>query len=207
MRAIIILAGGRSSRFGRDKALVDFAGRPLIAHVTHRLQDLGDECIVSIGKSDNADEYRRILPKNIMIAQDTVNFQGPLAGFITALDKCTSNSCFLGACDMPLIEPKVVQYLFRKGANSSGAIPKWRDGRLEPLHAVYDRNATKHAARQVINEHTPSMISLIDHIPRIRFVNIEDEIAPLDASLDTFRNLNTPRDLEKLEENRLGGQS
>jgi molybdenum cofactor guanylyltransferase len=199
LRAIIILAGGRSSRFGRDKALVEFAGKPLIAHVTKRLQELGDECIVSIGKNDNADEYQRILPKNIIIAQDTVNFQGPLAGFVTALDRCTSSSCFLGACDMPSIEPTVVQYLFSKSKKSSGAVPKWRDGRLEPLHAVYDCNATRHAARQVINEQTPSMISLIDHMPRIRYVNVEDEIAPLDATLNTFRNLNTPRDLEKLE--------
>jgi molybdopterin-guanine dinucleotide biosynthesis protein A len=183
------------------------AGKPLIAHVIHRLQGLADEYLVSIGRNDAADDYRHILPNNIVVIQDTVDFQGPLAGFISALDKCKSSACFLGACDMPSIEPKVVEYLFRESANSSGAVPKWRDGRLEPLHAAYDCNATRSAARQVIDEHTRSMVTLIDHMPRIRFVSVEDEIAPLDPALNTFRNLNTPRDLEKLEGDRLGGQS
>jgi molybdopterin-guanine dinucleotide biosynthesis protein A len=205
LRAIIILAGGQSSRFGRDKALADFAGKPLIAYITHKLQNLGDECVVSIGRNDAADDYRRVLPSNIIIVQDSVDFQGPLAGFISALEGCKSEFCFLAACDMPSIEPNVVRYLFRESANSSGAIPKWRDGKLEPLHAVYDCNATRHAAQQVISEQTLSMVSLIDHMPRIRFVSVEDVIAPLDPTLNTFRNLNTPRDLEKLED-QLGEQ-
>jgi molybdopterin-guanine dinucleotide biosynthesis protein A len=108
---------------------------------------------------------------------------------------------------MPSIEPKAVEYLFRERANASGAVPKWRDGRLEPLHAVYDRAVTLRAVQQIVVEQALSMVSLIDHMPRIRFVNVEDEIAPLDPTLNTFRNLNTPRDLEKLEEDRLGGHS
>ena len=186
---------------------MNFAGKPLIAYIIHKLQNLGDECIVSIGKNDVADDYQRVLPSNVTVIQDTVDFQGSLAGFISALGKCISDSCLLATCDMPSIEPKLVQYLFRESANASGAVPRWRDGRLEPLHAVYDCNATRHAARQVIDEHTPSMVSLIDHMLRIRFVNVEDEIAPLDPTLNTFRNINTPRDLEKLEEDRLGEQS
>ena len=207
LRAIIILAGGRSSRFGRDKALVDFAGKPLLAHIIHRLQDIADEYVVSIGRNDAADDYRHILPKDTILAQDTVDFQGPLAGFISALDKCKSTECFLGACDMPSIEPKAVEYLFHKAEDSSGAVPKWRDGRLEPLHAVYNCNATRRASRQVVQEQTVSMISLVDHLPRVKFVSVEDEITPLDPELRTFLNLNTPRDLEKLERDYLGRES
>ena len=199
MRAIIILAGGRSSRFGRDKALVDFGGKPLIAHIVGKLRGLGDECIVSIGRDSAAEDYRRPLPNNTLVIQDTVDFQGPLAGFITALNECKSASCFLGACDMPFIEPKIVQYLFVESARCSGAVPRWRDGRLEPLHAVYDCNTAREAARQVIDQRAPSMIALVDCMPRIRFVNVEQEIAPLNPTLDTFRNLNTPRDLQEAE--------
>jgi len=100
---------------------------------------------------------------------------------------------------MPFIEQKIVEYLFSESSNYSGAVPRWRDGRLEPFHAVYDCNATRHANRQVINEQVLRMISLVDHIPRIRFVNVEQEIAPLNPTLNTFRNLNTPRDLDEIQ--------
>jgi molybdopterin-guanine dinucleotide biosynthesis protein A len=197
----MILAGGLSSRFGRDKALMDFGGKPLIAHIVGKLRGLGDEWIVSIGKSHAAEDYRRVLPKDTLIVEDTVDFQGPLAGFMTALNECKCNLCFLAACDMPFIEPNVVEYLFSESSTYAGAVPRWRDGKLEPLHAVYDCNAAKLASRQVVDEQVLSMISLVDHIPRIRFVNVEEEIAPLNPTLETFRNLNTPRDLDQAQGN------
>lgn len=195
----MVLAGGRSSRFGRDKALVDFGGKPLITHIIEKLHGLGDEYVVAIDRNHTAEEYRRVLPNHTLVVQDTVDFQGPLAGFVTALNECKSNVCFLAACDMPFIEPKIVEYLFSESSKYSGAVPRWRDGRLEPLHAVYDCNAAGHAARQVVDERVSSMISLIDRIPRIRFVNVEQEIAPLNPTLNTFRNLNTPRELHEVE--------
>ena len=199
LRAVVILAGGRSSRFGSDKALVDFSGKPLIAHVVAKLRELGDECIVSIGATRDPEHYRRVLPSGTLVIQDNVGFQGPLAGFVTALNKCRSSICFVGACDMPFIEPTIVEYLFSEGSQNSGAVPRWRDGRLEPLHAVYDCNAARHAYGQVADERVLSMISLVDHIPGIRFVNVEQAIAPLNPTLNTFRNLNTLRDLQEAE--------
>ena len=199
MRAIVVLAGGRSSRFGREKSLVDFGGKPLIAYVVGKLRELGDECIVSIGATRDPEDYRCVLPGGTVVVQDNVGFQGPLAGFVTALNRCRSSTCFLGACDMPFIKPKIVEYLFGECSQNSGAVPKWRDGRLEPLHAVYDCDAVRHAYRQVADERVLSMISLVDHIPGIRFVNVEQEIAPLNPTLNTFRNLNTPRDLQEAE--------
>lgn len=97
---------------------------------------------------------------------------------------------------MPFINPTVVEYLFKESINCPGAVPKWRNGRLEPLHAVYDCKAARQAAQHIVEKKTLSMISLIDHIPRMRFVSVEQEIAPLDPTLKTFRNLNTPRDMD-----------
>ena len=178
---------------------MDFGGEPLIAHIIGKLRGLGDECVVSIGKNRAAEDYRSVLPNDTLVIQDTFDFQGPLAGFMTALNRCKSNLCFLGACDMPFIEPKVVEYLFCEGSQNSGAVPKWRDGRLEPLHAVYDCNAARLAFRKITDEQVLSMISLVDHIPGIRFMNVEQEIARLNPTLNTFRNLNTPRELHEAE--------
>jgi molybdopterin-guanine dinucleotide biosynthesis protein A len=178
---------------------VNFGGKPLVAHVVEKLQSLGDECIVSAGKGRAAEQYQRILPNDVLVIQDKFDFEGPLAGFMSALTECKSELCFLGACDMPFIEPRIVEYLFGQSSKHLGAVPRWRDGRLEPLHAVYDCNAARSASRQVIDEQVLNMISLVDHMPRIRFVEVEQDIAPLNPSLTTFRNLNTPRDLDEIE--------
>jgi len=191
---VIVLAGGQSSRFGQDKALVDFRGKPLISNVIQRLHGLGDEYIVSIGRSHSIESFRRRLPSNTRIVQDAVEFQGPLAGFVTALNECKSDLCFLTACDMPFIETKVVEFLFKESVGYRGAVPRWHDGRLEPLHAVYECDAARRAARDAVDEQTSSMIGLVDHMPGIRFVKVE-EITSLNPTLNTFRNLNTPRDL------------
>jgi molybdopterin-guanine dinucleotide biosynthesis protein A len=178
---------------------MNFGGKPLVAQVIGRLRALGDECIVSIGRNRATENYRRVLPNDTLVVQDTVEFQGPLAGFVTALNECKSDLCFLGACDMPFIEPKVVEYLFVESLNYSGAVPRWRDGRLEPLHAVYNCDKARDAARQITDQQVLSMISLVDRIPRILFVNVEQEIARLNPTLNTFRNLNRPRDLHEVE--------
>jgi molybdopterin-guanine dinucleotide biosynthesis protein A len=94
---------------------------------------------------------------------------------------------------MPFIETKVVEFLFKQITDYSAVVPKWRDGRLEPLHAVYDCEATRRAAREAVDHQASSMTGLVDHIARVRFVTVE-EISTLNPNLDTFRNLNTPRD-------------
>lgn len=199
MRAIIVLAGGQSSRLGYDKAFVSLDGNPLVSRVVEKLRPLGDEFFVSIGRDHEIDNYRRVLPADTTLVQDNVDFHGPLAGFVTALTECRSKECFLVACDMPFVDPKVVEFLFQRAEMSGSVVPRWNDGRLEPLHAVYERDVARRAATQAINEQTKSMIGLVEHIPHVQFVSVETEIKSIDPSLQTFRNFNTPRDFGSLD--------
>jgi molybdopterin-guanine dinucleotide biosynthesis protein A len=197
-RAIIILAGGRSFRLGYDKAFVRFEGTPLVTHILDKLRLLGDEFLVSIGKDSKVEDYRGVLSNDAIIVQDIVNFQGPLAGFASALQECRSTICFLVACDMPFVDPKVVDFLFRQ--NKSGSVvPRWNDGRIEPLHAVYERDAARRGVSEAIREQSRSMIGLVEHTPDVHFVSVENEIKLIDPDLKTLSNFNTPRDFASLD--------
>lgn len=198
-RAIIILAGGRSFRLGYDKAFIRFEGTPFVTHILDRLRPLGDEFLVSIGKNSKIEDCRSVLPNDAIIVQDNVHFQGPLAGFASTLQKCRSTVCFLVACDMPFVEPKVVEFLFRQNDKSGSVVPRWNDGRIEPLHAVYERDAARHGVSEAIKEQSLSMIGLVEHTPDVHFVSVENEIKPIDPSLKTLSNFNTPRDFASLD--------
>ncbi len=195
MRAVIILAGGQSSRFGQNKALARLAGKPLITHVLDRLRAVGDEFLVSIGKAQALDDYRRVLPTDVRVLQDSTDFHGPLAGFITALAECNSDRCFLAASDMPFIEPKVVEFLFDRARTAVATVPRWQFGRLEPLHAIYASDTAKRTANQIAGLGARRMIDLISSVHPVTFVSVESEISPIDSNLRTFRNLNTREDL------------
>jgi molybdopterin-guanine dinucleotide biosynthesis protein A len=194
MRAVIILAGGQSSRLGQNKALAHLAGKPLIIRTLDRLRTVGDEFLVSIDKAQAPHDYRRILPKDVKLTQDSVDFHGPLAGFITALAESNSDHCFLAACDMPFIEPKVVEFLFKRAGDAVAAVPRWQSGRLEPLHAVYACDTAKAAGNQIAVLGARRMIDLISSIDPVTFVSVESELSPVDSKLRTFRNLNTRED-------------
>jgi molybdopterin-guanine dinucleotide biosynthesis protein A len=199
MRAVIILAGGQGSRMGQNKALAYLAGKPLIMHVLDRLRTVGDEFLVSIGGTQASDDYRGVLPEEVKVVQDSVDFQGPLAGFMTALTQCKSDRCFLSACDMPFVEPKVVEFLFDRGKRTAATVPRWESGRLEPLHAIYAIERTKSAASKILRLGARRMSDLISSLYPVTFVSVESEVSSIDSSLRTFRNLNTREDFDIAE--------
>jgi molybdopterin-guanine dinucleotide biosynthesis protein A len=207
MRAVIIITGGDSSRLGQNKALAHLAGKPLIMHVLDRLRTVGDEFLVCIGKAQALDDYRRVLPAHVKVTQDSVDFHGPLAGFITALAECKSDRCFLAACDMPFIEPKVVEFLFQRAKAGVAVVPRWQFGRLEPLHAIYACDTVKRVANQIAGFGARRMIDLISSLHPVTFVNVESEISSIDSSLRTFRNLNTREDFAMAETDLAGHQT
>jgi len=118
---------------------------------------------------------------------------GPVGGLHAGARAVRNESFFVCACDMPCVESDVVQYLFSQLEWYDAAIPSWREGMIEPLHAVY---RTRPLLAQLDE---PSLVSLRDVVNRInaRFVPIE-EIRRIDPSLRTFTNINKIEDLKRL---------
>jgi molybdenum cofactor guanylyltransferase len=180
----IILAGGRSSRMGSPKALLPFAGEPLIVHIVRRLQRLFDEIVVVAAPEQALPE----LP--VTLVRDVIAFQGPVGGIYYGLKAARGEIGFVTSCDSAFSSAPLISHLLSLAPGFDAVVPRW-EGRLQPLHAIYRRTVLPFLEAQLANgELRP--VFLYDRVPT-RIVE-ENEIRRLDAHGDSFFNMNTPDD-------------
>ena len=197
MRTGIILCGGRSRRFGKDKALLTIDGVPMVRRMAGRISQVVDEIIIAARDSAQRESLAAVsaIPDGAEVVCDPVRGYGPVAGILAGLSASKSGYSICLACDLPYVNPDVVDALFgcAEERDSDAAIPKHPDGRIEPLHAVYGRSMAD-ACRDAVGkkEHTiRGAISLLDNV---LFVPVES-LRRFDPDLRTFLNVNYPEDL------------
>jgi len=131
----IILAGGRSTRMGCDKSMLDVGGRPMIAHVLDQVRPHFDQVLISAADPDKyAFLGARIVP-------DATPNAGPLAGIAAALDASDTDLNFVVSCDIPEIDVRLLRRLFRSIGDRDAAVPVVGETHTEPLFALYRRSA------------------------------------------------------------------
>lgn len=182
----VILAGGASRRMGRDKALLDLGGRPLIAVVAERLRIVADEVIIC------ANQVERYAPFADRCVPDVYPGVGTLGGLHAGLAAAAHEWVIVVGCDMPFIRPALLAWFVAAVANSDLAILRHGDGGVEPLHAVYRRRSCLPAIEAAIAAGARRADAFHAGL-RVRYIS-PDELAPLDPDLWSFRNLNTPEE-------------
>ncbi len=105
---------------------------------------------------------------------------------------------FLLSGDMPLIKPKVIELMINKVKGYDCSIPRWNNGYLEPLFAIYPVNNTFKLAEKSIQERNYALNNIIDESLNINYISVEESIKPLDQNLVSLININGPVDLEKV---------
>jgi len=160
-----VLAGGGSTRFGRDKALVEFAGKPMLARMLELLKNSAQDVkiVAAPGKYDDFETE---------IVEDGWPGEGPLGGIVTALLHAQEHEParewnMIVSCDMPFLVVDWMKHLARRATESSADVvlahsvhgPEplcacYRSGAAEPLRAVFDRGVRKvtQALKQVATE-------------------------------------------------------
>src|SRR3989338_10622941 len=126
----IILAGGQSTRMGKDKAHLPWGDRTLIEHMIETLRPVTDEIIVA------AKDAAPLSHLHARVVEDLVLGAHALGGLYTGLTLAVHERCFVCACDAPLLNPALIQFLIRQAEGWDLVIPRTREG-LQPLHAVY----------------------------------------------------------------------
>ncbi|MEM4781508.1 MAG: molybdenum cofactor guanylyltransferase [Halalkalicoccus sp.] len=196
----VVLAGGRSTRFGdEDKATADLAGTPMIRRVGDRLAEVTDRLVVNC-RADQTDAIREAFtsyPNSVRIAEDPAPDEGPMAGIMTGLRAVEDEYAFVAACDMPFIEPALVAHLFSRAAGYDAAIPRVGDGWFQTTHAVYRAEPMVAACERALAAGKRKIIAPLDDLEYV--VVGEDEVRER-ASLDTFENLNTREEFERATE-------
>lgn len=188
MATAVILAGGKSSRMGRDKQRLLYGGKTFLAGAVERFQTAFDTVWVSVG---DPDKYPEIHAECI---EDLYPGCGPLAGLHAALRACRDEGVFLVAADMPFSSPAAAVRMIQLCGESDVCALTDEQGRIEPLFAYYKKSLADRA-EELLRAGRYKIIGLCDGA-KVRIVT-RQELDGLwqDRMLD---NINYPEDYEKL---------
>jgi molybdenum cofactor guanylyltransferase len=127
--------------------------------------------------------------------------ESPVLQVITAFKSCRSEHCALVTETIPLLKPNVVLALFNAAANSDLAIPRWNNGKVEPLLAVYRVNALLKLWASQKNpparDLDSAMRDLSSQLFDVNYVSIEKDLSELDPELDSFLKVESEESLAK----------
>ncbi len=174
----IILAGGQSRRMGRDKGLLHFQGRPLIAQIAEQLRPHFRH--LRVGTND-PERYRFV---KAPLVPDRIPGQGPLMGLASCLEATPTEIAFLTGCDIPTADTRTVYAIMEALAGHDAVVPVTPDGRRHPLFAAYRRSCAP-VALETVAAGRRRLEDLLAQI-RVAWFELGDTC--------WFRNLNTPED-------------
>ncbi|MDF1613985.1 molybdenum cofactor guanylyltransferase [Desulfurivibrio dismutans] len=183
----VILAGGKSSRFGSNKALARHRGRPLVAHVAMVLEELFSERLLV---TNTPAEYAFL---GWPMTGDIVLNAGPLAGIQAALHHIAAPRAFVVACDMPRLNGEIIRRLCRCPGDWDVVLPATATG-PEPLHAVYHRRILP-AVQEALARGEGKLGQLLQEL-RVREMNAA-ELGLTTAADPAFTNINFREDLDR----------
>lgn len=188
-----VLAGGRGTRLGMDKTLLEIDGRNVLDYIVGCLKDVFASVLVVL-PSDRPAPIAAPLP-GVEFIHDVLPSNGPLVGIYTALEHSPAPYVFVMACDMPYPNTDLVRFMLRKAGGWEAVVPR-SNGHLEPLFAVYRRDLLE-KIRAFLDQDRLKIPELIEELD-VRYVE-EDEIAACDPEFHSFLNINTLQDLKSTE--------
>jgi len=186
----ILLAGGRSSRMGRDKATLQFGGEPLAARVLRELRVACDPVFVASGDGE------RLAWLEAPQVADAIPAAGPLGGIVAGVEAGTTELVAVVAVDMPYANAALLRLLASLAAGEEAIVPVTERG-LEPLHALYAKAAAA-TLRDALRRGERSMHGVLREL-RVREVG-PPEWTRADPSGRFAINLNQPSDVQSSEE-------
>lgn len=185
--SVVILAGGKSTRMGEDKAFIKLAERALIEYVLAVVRTLSDDIIIV---TNNPEKYE---PFGSRTVHDLLPRNCSLVGLYSGLRVAIHRHTLVVACDMPFLSAALINYMVNQLDHYDAVIPAYK-GYYEALHAIYSQTCIP-----VIETHLArGNCKITDFFRHIRARYIDDgEVAQLDPEHWSFFNVNNPDDLAR----------
>ena len=182
-----MLAGGKSSRMGKDKGLIPFKGKSMILHSIDALKPVCSSIIIIA----NGHQYDHL---GFPVYQDIIKNSGPLAGLYTGLTQSETNLNIFSTCDSPFTTTSFFSWLISQIEDCDAVVPSFK-GRTYPLSALYSKSCLDVFSRNLIL----GKLKVKDSLNSIHLKKVE-----LKAELPFFNdrilaNINTQKELESYE--------
>lgn len=174
----IIIAGGKSNRMGKNKALVKYRHQRLIDCAIQIFDPVVDFLIISSNTSLPNVPY--------VMVKDEIKDIGPLGGLYTALKKSHTQNNIVIACDIPNVSSEFYDRLVKKLEGFDAAVAEHSNGKIEPLVAAYSKSIIP-TIEECIDNKDYKLINLLKRINTNHVITRRSSM---------FVNINTPDDLE-----------
>jgi molybdopterin-guanine dinucleotide biosynthesis protein A len=186
----IVLCGGQSKRMGRPKAWLPFAGEVMLPRVVRLLSEAVRPVVVVAAPEQDVPP----LPPEVAVVRDEEKDRGPLQGLAAGLGALRGQveAAYLSSCDVPFLQPGFVRRLIELLGDHAICVPRVGDYH-HPLAAVY-RVEVAQAVDRLLAEDRLRPFFLFEAVPT-RVVQAV-ELADVDPTFQTLRNLNTPEEYE-----------
>jgi len=172
----IIMAGGDSRRMGTDKSMLPIKDKSMIETICEQLRGTFGQILIS---ANNVERYAFL---GLPIIKDKISGQGPLMGIASALGFSENEANFVTSCDIPHIEMSFVRRMLVEAEGYDIVVPAGKDGRKEPLFAVYKKNALK-AINEVLREGGRKISDVFGRC-RVKYVELEGDIVNLNTKTE-----------------------
>ena len=216
-RAGIILSGGRSKRFQspkkeqQDKALVKLLGKPLLIHSIENIRRVVDDVVICVNSEKRKKDYAEVLKKykikdvRLLIDEKCNHVGGPILGILTGLLAVKADYCFTLPSDMPLLKPKVIDYMFNSISDVRLVVPMWPNGRLETLTMAIKKSEVEVIVKTLCQLKRPRSDDIIRGALNVLLISIFRDIRAFDHKLKSFININSQVDLSQLQPRQSSG--
>jgi len=186
----IILAGGKSSRMGKDKGLCEFNGKALVSYAIETLKPLCGKMIISANHFP--EKYKQF---GVPVISDEIKNIGPMGGIYTCLKHSTTRHNLVLSCDTPFVGTILLKHLLSQVHNEQVVAPAHNNSLIEPLSTYFATNVLDEL-KHSINNNDYKLINLFN---RVRFKPVlMDAFLPFKTGY-SFLNINKPEDLETAE--------
>ncbi|MFB3061925.1 MAG: molybdenum cofactor guanylyltransferase [Candidatus Binatia bacterium] len=183
----VVLAGGKSSRFGRDKAEMEFSGQRVLDGLMEILGEFPFQKLAVV----SARGQERDWPEPILALQDDQEDLGPMGGIVTAL-RHLPGGILVTACDMPLVSGALIEWLLgHYDAHVEAVIPRHQGG-IEPLLGIYEKSFLS-PLEEAIQAGRYALHFILEEA-NVRFVDVPESFPA------EFANVNTPQDYKRIQE-------
>ncbi len=204
--------GGKSKRFGSiDKGTYKLYGKPLISYQLDTLSRFNTKILLVTRSKTQVQDYLNSIDYEKITAfiiddlelLDDSNIFTPLIGLYSIFKELSRfkeiSKVFIISCDMPLIKYEILDLILKSCDDYDCCIPRWKNGYLEPLFAIYPIEKGLKAAKEMLKKKDYKLLGFFERDWNIHYISVEKEIKPLDRKLTTFININEMNDLNKIK--------
>jgi len=184
----VVLAGGKSTRYGTNKAFAEIQGIRLVERTIRVMGSVFQRLLIV---TNTPDEFAYL---DLPMVEDLIKGFGPLGGIYTGLEAIDDEAGFFVACDMPFLRENFLRHMVSLRGDHDAVVPRVR-WMVEPLHALYAKKCLP-AIRESIHSREYQILKFFQKI-KVRYVE-EEEIRRVDPDLKSFFNINRPEDLERI---------